>query len=366
MNNQNYCPRIHHGLFIKSISKQAVDYSVCCWAKKSIRSDEIDFSHQTLLDLRTDNYNGNLPMSVCETCLSQEKTDKKSMRKGYLETHGDIHTESGLQYLDISIDMTCNLACVTCGPWSSTTWRNELKIKDSLVRPNINNFLLKTLENLDFTQLREIRIWGGEPFLTNTHKQILEYISNQVDVGQIRLMYNTNGTQIIDNDTKKLIERFKFARISFSIDAVGNQFEYIRYPAKWNEVEKNLLWWKNNLPHNSMLSFTIVASILNVLYLDSVYTWKKQNFDKSCFGDDIEIYVHQAFGKYSLDHVPENMVNYLQQIKDYCQPWIQELPSLGTKPNGIIDIKEALQQNDQRRGILLPDYLPEVAEFVNY
>ena len=365
MNTQNFCPRIHHGLFIKSISKQDLKYSVCCWSKDLVNSKELTFDHQKFIDLRTDNLNGNLPMRVCETCVSQEKTNKKSMRKGYLETHGDINPDSGLQYLDISIDMACNLACVTCGPWSSTTWRNELKIKDSVVRPNISNFLLDKIDKLELKNLREIRIWGGEPFLTNTHKQILEYIADRVDVSQIQLMYNTNGTRIIDEDTKKLIEKFKFARISFSIDAIGPAFEYIRYPAKWQEVEKNLLWWKNNLPHNSMLSMTIVASILNILYLDSVYQWKKQNFDTSCYGDDIEIYVHQAFGEYGLEYMPENMFKHFQQIKNYCQPWLQELSTMGIFGHRS-RVKETLKQNDQRRNMFLPDYLPDVAKFIDY
>jgi len=365
MNTQNFCPRIHHGIFIKSTSKEDIAYSVCCWSKDLIKSKELFFDHQKLIDLRTDNLTGTLPLNVCETCLVQEKTDKKSMRNGYLETHGDINPKDGLQYLDINIDMTCNLACVTCGPWSSTTWRNELKIKDSAVRPNVDNFLLEKINKLELKQLREIRIWGGEPFLTNTHHQILKHIADKIDVSQVKLMYNTNGTQIINNDTKKLIERFKFARISFSIDAIGPAFEYIRYPAKWEEVEKNLLWWKNNLPCNSMLSMTVTASILNILHLDSVYQWKKQNFDTSCHGDDIEIYVHQAFGKYGLEYMPENMVNHFRQIENYCQPWLQELSIVGIAGQ-TSSVKGTLKQNDQRRNMFLPDYLPDVAKFIGY
>jgi MoaA/NifB/PqqE/SkfB family radical SAM enzyme len=288
------------------------------------------------------------------------------MRLGYLETHGPVTYTPGLQYLDINIDYTCNLACVTCGPNLSTTWRNELKIKGVDVRPDLDQFIDNYLKDLDFSQLKEIRFWGGEPFLTNTHKKILEFIATRADTSSIKLMYNTNGTRIIDNDIKQLIEKFKFARISFSIDAIGDKFEYIRYPAKWKEVEENLMWWKNNLPHNSMLSLTVTASLLNVLDLNSVFDWHAQNFSQSKFGDPIEIYVHQAFGIYGLESMPADMIQELQSIKNYCQPWIQNLPQLGTKITNLPQIKSEIKNNDTRRSIDLAEVLPQVAKFIQY
>jgi MoaA/NifB/PqqE/SkfB family radical SAM enzyme len=296
----------------------------------------------------------------------QENSNKKSMRQGYLDTHGNATYGAGIQYLDINIDYTCNLACVTCGPDFSTTWRNELKIKSHDVRPNLDNFFQSKLKELDLSQLREVRFWGGEPFLTLTHKKILEYIKSRVDPGQINLMYNTNGTQRIDQDTKHLIEQFKFARISFSIDAIGKQFEYLRYPAKWSQVEETLMWWRENLPHNSMLSLTVTASVLNVLDLDSVFAWHQDCFSKSVFGDDIEIYVHQAFGKYGLESMPELMIQHFKSMPDYCQPWIQQLSILGKDKNNLITVIKNIQQNDQRRGLNLATVFPTVAGFINY
>ena len=246
--NDAYCPRIHHGLILSNIIQNSLSYAVCCWAEKSINSSTaINFFHPSLIDLRNQNQQQKLPVDYCSKCIVQENSNKKSMRQGYLDTHGNATYGAGIQYLDINIDYTCNLACVTCGPDFSTTWRNELKIKSHDVRPNLDNFFQSKLKELDLSQLREVRFWGGEPFLTLTHKKILEYIKSRVDPGQINLMYNTNGTQRIDQDTKHLIEQFKFARISFSIDAIGKQFEYLRYPAKWSQVEETLMWWRENL-----------------------------------------------------------------------------------------------------------------------
>ena len=360
-----YCPRIHHGLLLSEIGRQSLSYSVCCWADQLI-TDQLDFLHPQLTQLRVENQQHTLPASFCSKCIIQEQSNKKSMRLGYLETHGEETYDPSIQYLDVNIDYTCNLACVTCGPEASTTWRNELGIKGVDVRPNIDNFIKTKLQALDLSKLRELRMWGGEPFLTLTHKQILQHLVKNTDVSQIKLMYNTNGTQRIDQSTKELIEKFKFARISFSIDGIGSQFEYLRYPAKWSAVEENLFWWQKNLPHNSMLSLTVTASILNVLQLNDVYNWHRQNFSKSVFGDDIEIYTHQAFGIYGLESMPATMIEHFKSQTDYCQPWIQQLKILGTQQYNLKNVLKELQKNDHRRNSNMAAVLPAVAEFINY
>lgn len=367
MSSNNYCPRLHHGLVLDNISRSNLTYSACCWGNESISTEQqVDFAHPDLQRLRKINLAGQLPSPHCNACISQEAAGSNSMRTGYLATHGPATADSSLQYLDINIDYTCNLACVTCGPALSTTWRNELGIVGRDVRPNLDQFFRNTLDRLDLSQLREVRMWGGEPLLTLTHKRILEYLCQHTDPSNIRLMYNTNGTQRIDQDTKQLIERFKFARISFSVDGTGQQFEYLRYPAVWTEVEKNLLWWRTELPHNSMLSMTVTASLLNALYLNSVNDWYQANFTESKFGDPIEMYVHQAFGLYAMDAMPDKMIEHFKNIKNYCQPWIQNLATLGTDCQRLEEIKQELRKNDLRRGLNLSRVMPEVADFIGY
>ena len=364
---KNYCPRIYHGLVLDNISKTNMTYSSCCWGNESIATDSIvNFFHPRLQNLRAINQQDKLPTGHCDACASQELAGANSMRTGYAHTHGTATYSPDIQYLDINIDYTCNLACVTCGPSLSTTWRNELKLVGRDVRPDLDEFLNTTIANLDLSNLKEIRMWGGEPLLTATHKQVLEYVIKHADASQIRLMYNTNGTQRIDTKTKELIEQFKFARISFSIDGIGTKFEYLRYPAKWTEVENNLLWWRDNLPHNSMLGLTVTASILNVLDLNQVYEWHQSNFTQSCFGDPIEIYVHQAFGLYTMEAMPTNMVAHLRSIDNYCQPWIQKLSVLGQKENTIPLINNELRTNDIRRGLNFEEVMPVAAKFMQY
>lgn len=361
----NYCPRIYHGLTLNRINNSGLNFAACCWASNTI-NDTLDFDHHKLIELRQQNKRNILPRSHCQQCLIQEQVGQQSMRQGYLAQHGTESYDSSVKYLDINIDYACNLACVTCGPDYSTTWRNELKIKGANVRPDIDNFIATQLSKIDLTQLEEIRIWGGEPFLTRTHQQILEHVAAVADPASIRLMYNTNGTQKINDSTKQLLEKFKFVRICFSIDDTDTRYEYLRWPAKWDHTQQTLKWWKENLPHNSMLSVTVTASILNVLTLDSVYQWCRENFSHSKFGDEIEIFVHQAFGDYGLDAMPDAMIQEFKSLRNYCQPWIQNLDILGKNQARLPNVVNALRELNARRNIDFKSVLPKVAELIGY
>lgn len=342
-------------------------YAACCWSNEWISTESVvNFVHPRLQSLREENRQNQLPQPHCDACIIQEKAGSDGQRAGYVQMHGEPTYDASIQYLDINIDYTCNLACVTCGPALSTTWRNELGIEGRDVRPNLDKFFEDTIANIDLSNLKEIRLWGGEPLLTATHRRILEYVIEHGNASQIRLMYNTNGTQRIDESTKKLIEQFKFARFSFSIDGIGEKFEYLRYPAKWSEVEENLLWWRDNLPHNSMLSLTVTASILNVLDLNQVFAWHQDNFTQSCFGDPIEIYVHQAFGMYTLEAMPPEMITALRAIPNYCQPWIQQLSELGKLEYTLEELKSQLRKNDIRRNLDFAKVMPEAARLMHY
>lgn len=364
--NSLYCPRIFHGLTLKNITRHSFDYSVCCWFKDVVKNpDSINFHHHILQDLRSVNQQGHLPMPQCSGCIIPERAGSASMRNGYVDIHGPATYDPVLKYLDINIDYTCNSACVTCGPTLSTTWRRELKIKGPSPRPLIDKFL-ESLDSLNLDQLEEVAIWGGEPFLTNTHIEILEYFVAKGLAPQIRLMYNTNGTRRINDQTRELLEKFKFVRISFSVDAINDRFHYIRYPAHWNEVENNLLWWRENLPHNSMLSITVTISLLNAFYVNEVVKWHQENFAFSKYGDPIELYSHPAEGDYGLEYLPQQAAHYLKSINNHALSWVQNFQDIGKKTHLLHKTLDLIRQNDLRRNLDLAQFCPEVAELIGY
>jgi hypothetical protein len=56
---------------------------------------------------------------------------------------------------------------------------------------------------------------------------------------EIELRYHTNGTQL-NEEIISLWSQFKQVELMISIDDWGDRNEYVRYPAKWSVIKKNL------------------------------------------------------------------------------------------------------------------------------
>ena len=114
------------------------------------------------------------------------------------------------------------------------------------------------------TALREIYFTGGEPLISPEALEILNYLIDAGVAGQITVQINSNCTQVPE---RWLYALSKFQRVDFalSLDGVGDCYEYIRYPARWQPVSDNILTLKT-LPNISMTAVPIVQAY-NMLHL---------------------------------------------------------------------------------------------------
>ena len=80
----------------------------------------------------------------------------------------------------------------------------------------------------------------------------------------------------VNEDFYNLVAQFKKVRLMMSIDGTGDTFDYIRYPGKWKQIDKNihkLIDFVNNLaPHSKHpkdhLKFELqLAPVLQLLNL---------------------------------------------------------------------------------------------------
>ena len=79
--------------------------------------------------------------------------------------------------------------------------------------------------------------------------------------------YNTNGTHLPSRDIFDLWKHFKRVEIAFSIDDVGEQFQYQRHPANWKEVNHNLVEFKTYQTHNMEFQICTTISIFNIFII---------------------------------------------------------------------------------------------------
>ena len=280
----------------------------CCLAQEEI-TDESDnkydlktttletiYKSQYMQDLRRQFRAGEKP-ETCSRCWEEEAAGKDSKRihsqirlkELYTQVDWANDTPDQLWFIDLKLGNICNLKCRICGSWSSSKWAAE---EMAYLPPNVDkkthiaykwlqegkwpeespNFWtnLKTL----LPQIKYFEFTGGEPWLIEEHWDLLRYAVDNEFSQSIDIHYNTNATQWPEDTL--LWRYFKRVDIAFSIDNVGERFEYERYGAKWDQantiIDRTINLQQTVIPNiTTQLCFTI--NIQNVYYLDELLTW---------------------------------------------------------------------------------------------
>ena len=160
----------------------------------------------------------------------------------------------------------CNLACSTCTETHSTRWQ---ALKNLPIEPNAFN---QTVDDLDFTGIEHIVIGGGEPILHKSTHAVLEKFKNT----DMRFLIHFNGTVKPSLEFLKTCSYYKRISICFSIDGVGDHFEYLRWPAKWTKVDSNVKWIVEHAPDSVEFAVNITISELNRTTHTLVIDWAKE------------------------------------------------------------------------------------------
>jgi radical SAM protein with 4Fe4S-binding SPASM domain len=203
---------------------------------------------------------GGLPDSHnCKTCIHDDATSGlAALRQHYLNYYPNIYKETRFKNIDIRWNNSCNLGCVYCSPTFSSTWQNRLNIEP--VSP-VKNYQDKVLEFIisKVDELEEIMLVGGEPMLMKQNQKLFKKISKDAKISIItNLSYDLEKlpsiTDLLDRPANNTIW-------SVSLENTGQQFEYVRNGASWDQVEKNLKFLNKHWPNTS--SVLMVYSVLS-------------------------------------------------------------------------------------------------------
>ncbi len=259
-------------------------YTPNIWKIKGNISDK--WQSKELENLRK-NFLDNKQDPQCTKCWKEEKAGKKSLRIRLSEAKESKNSQkifdkyiSTKKYFAFPKILTlipgneCNLACPSCNSFFSSKWNSQIKQK------NYNGFQ-KTTDNWNLTDkqyqdivdnsqnLQKIELFGGEPFLNKQNKkQLIEKLIQKGTSKNIKLYFNTNGTLFDEKYMEELTTKFKFVEIRQSIDGIYDQFEYLRYGAKFDKVCENAEKF-SALP-NSDFAVICTISNYNLLGIDAI------------------------------------------------------------------------------------------------
>jgi MoaA/NifB/PqqE/SkfB family radical SAM enzyme len=246
----------------------------------------------SMRNLRHQMLTGNTDIPACYMCSAQESRTGNSMRLESLRDYkflSPAHYERVLKHygwqdldiparLEVHVGNLCNLKCLTCRPEDSSKFLVEDR---ALGISNHNqsdyelpeNFLDSVAQAIAQGKIELLDLRGGESMLVPAIKKFLSELEDTA-FDQVKLRIQTNGT-VLDDEWKKLLQRFKNVEVMLSIDAVGESNTYIRYPSVWDDIERNSAWFKTQSHIKLYINCTI--SNLNVLLLPELVEWCRQS-----------------------------------------------------------------------------------------
>jgi hypothetical protein len=370
MTKNIHCPMIHGGLNIDLKSQAGVlQYNQCCLSttRLEIPADpKLLWNSDAMQTIRKTN-NENQWLDGCGQCQHIEKAGLKSFRQSMIEGIGPGTNLSGPKRIDLLFDRSCNLACRTCGPHSSTLWEKHLRDNKLLISPastenNNIDTIKNVLETLDLSNLEQAQFCGGETLMGNTYWKTAQILADLIPNAKEKVLlgFQTNATQTIDKKYYELIEKFKLVKLMISIDGTHDRFGYLRWPADWNQIVDNIFNLRENLPSNVMFFVQECTSNLNLFYFGEVEKWIRNNFDTNRFGDPVDYSTQLAEHNY----LDVNIITqeYVDAIKD--TPSFQFIsPDWQENPEKIKQFIRETEKFDQIRNQDWKKTFPEAANF---
>ena len=375
----------------------------CCLAEEEIvDSNSVKFNLATadlkrvqdseyMYQLRQSFLQGKRP-ATCRKCWQEEDAGRTSKRmhtldrlKHMIDDADWTHHAKPLMFLDLKLGNICNLKCRICGSWSSSTFATEeiTHIPDPAFRKSSFHYQMLRQgawprENRTFwdqidamlNQIRYIEFTGGEPFMIQEHFDMLQGIVDRGIAHQVEIHYNTNGTQW-PQQAEAIWQHFRTVEIAFSIDDLGDRFEYQRTNAVWSEVMQNLDRFRElrSRHGNIQLQVCSTVNIFNIWHLEGLAEWiDMQDFDFIYWN-----MLHEA-RHFSIASLPPDAKKSAAlrldsaTVRDFHRREFDKIRDfmMAGESMPVEQIREPLRRLDERRGQNLRDVIWELAESLDY
>jgi MoaA/NifB/PqqE/SkfB family radical SAM enzyme len=322
------------------------EYRFCCTSMEAPNRETIwthtpeQWLNSEKVRAAKEQFENNQWPEACIRCQSEESAGVESRRQKK-ENYGP-----GISHLDLRLGNSCNLKCISCHSFSSSSINQEAIEMQSkgiiplhpVIEQNILNWydekFFSYFENLP---LKEVYLTGGEPMMVKHLPEFLEKLDPSVTI-----RFTTNAT-IFNPRVYNILKKFNKVIMSMSIDAVGERIEYIRYGSKWKDIEKNAKIYADFCK----VDISPCISVLNAAYFDETKEWAdKHNF---------KIYENLLMWPEYLHvkHAPDSLK---AQFK-YFDSWKNQTADVHKQKEFIDNITKL----DNFRNIKIKDYLPEVA-----
>lgn len=341
----NYCNYVDKGIRLKIFNTKEDFYvyiKPCCHMTHELIPEDISKpvkvdSFTDILNLKPLQYfrnyfekNENLH-PACVACSNDEAKGIESPRN---KINNKDFTNYDINKLDVVLGNSCNLACPFCTSYASSlidklsnklnsdqrpeSWF-PLKNDSSSGSKKTGEIISQILQNY---KVHTLKLIGGEPFLKENWEKIADVIDNDY-CKDLNLEVTTNGTFLNETIFNRL-SKTKSANILISVDSIGKNYEFIRWPHKWSSMHKNLQYLRNNKIDNINLYVTNLVNIFNFEFLPEIEEYFCDIKHLVGYSTEIKPYTHLM----NYQNLPQHIIdNVKSKIKS------QELKNSLTKGN---------------------------------
>jgi MoaA/NifB/PqqE/SkfB family radical SAM enzyme len=205
--------------------------------------------------------------------------------------------------LDLRFTNKCNMKCIMCSSKYSSLWyEDEMKLYDrdymSMGKKQYKLYQENGVYKADIPVWHDSPIWwqrfdeikhrvkhiyltGGEPFIIKGHDTLLDKLIESNLAKNVIMEYDTNLTVINDKLLEKL-KKFKQVLLFLSCDDIGDRFEHIRFPGKFDVFTNNLKKLEDRNIHVTHISSCIgLYSIFSPIRVEEYF--KNLGYDRFSF-----------------------------------------------------------------------------------
>jgi MoaA/NifB/PqqE/SkfB family radical SAM enzyme len=209
--------------------------------------------------------------SKCQFCISTVKNLRSNINRTYNGQDTDLVK---LEVLEIRFGHYCNLKCMMCGSYASSSLTEEyLKHGDVYQKhgfkvdvkktirwwdnPETFQKLIKTVKNL-----KVLKFAGGEPMMVPETLEVLKAANPNT-----MIYFSTNMTRFTE-ELWQVLQKFEYINATVSLEGIEEHNNYIRYGSNWPVIHQGILRLRtmNNVK---------ILNIGHVLQHTSVYTLPK-------------------------------------------------------------------------------------------
>lgn len=247
-------------------------------------------SHPIYRKLQDDMKNG-VRNKACQVCWDMDDKTKvhddghNSIKSHRLDLKPIDKDTDGL-IVSIFCDNICNMACRMCTPVASNRFQKDLEVlkitdledvTDNFFNTNIKTNVTSSSQwnwiRNNSNEIGALSLAGGEPLFNKKVIDLLHVISKDINLG-----VTTNGSMFTTKNCE-LLNEFKGLYVTLSIDSVYKNYDYIRYPYKFDKLKISIKRFLSLCSNIKDLQINVVVSSLNILEMKSFLEWSSDFHD---------------------------------------------------------------------------------------